>query len=356
MSAKPPSPEKQPAPQSRTGASQKREPRRSRDELDVLIRARYPILYVVTWEEGRVVRRLAQIAKARDKRVFTWSCTQGIVQYGAEPQANKASRGTVEPMAALDAVIGDVEPAIYIFKDFHHFMVPPPDGAQCNVPVVRRLREVAHRLRDTYKTLIIVSPLLRLAPELEKDVTVVEFGLPTVKDFHRLLDNIIEDVKGNPNLKIDLTAEGRERLLHAAKGLTLREAENVFAKTLVLDGRLNADDVDVVFSEKQQIIKKGGLLEYCEPETELGQVGGLESLKSWLTKRSLAFSERAAEFGLPAPKGVLAYWRSGLWQKPLCQSGIESVAVASAALRHGQDVRQPRRFERGERAPCHRDS
>ena len=122
---------------------------------------------------------------------------------------------------------------------------------------------------------------------------------------------------------------GRLARATAARGLTLKEAENVFAKTLVLDGKLDSADVSVVFSEKQQIIRKSGLLEYYEANEEFGQVAGLTNLKEWLTKRTIAFSDRAAKFGLPAPKGVLllgvqgcgkslcAKAVSGLWKLPL---------------------------------------
>ena len=76
-----------------------------------------------------------------------------------------------------------MEPAIYLFKDFHRFT----EDERCNLTVIRRLRDVAHHLRDTYKTIVITSPLMRIAPELTKDVTVVEFGLPGPEDFNQLL-------------------------------------------------------------------------------------------------------------------------------------------------------------------------
>ena len=205
---------------------------------------------------------------------------------------------------------------------------------RCNLTVIRRLRDVAYHLRDTYKTIVIVAPMLRLPPELAKDVTVLEFGLPGPDDFNALLDRIIEDVKDKPTFRIDLDADGRERLLQAAQGLTLKEAENVFAKTMVLDGKLDAEDVTVVFSEKQQIIRKSGLLEYYETHEQLDNVAGLEKLKEWLVKRGLAFTERAVEFGLPAPRGVLllgvqgcgkslcAKAASSLWKLPLLRFDI----------------------------------
>ena len=78
--------------------------------------------------------------------------------------------------------------------------------------MVRRLRDAAHALRDSYKTIVVVSPLQQIAPELGKDVTVLEYGLPGVPDFNRLLDRIVEDVRESSKIKIDLDADGRERL------------------------------------------------------------------------------------------------------------------------------------------------
>jgi len=291
------------------------------EELEVLIRARYPVIYVVSWEEERVEWCLRQIAEKREKNLYVWTVTQGIVKSGVEPQQTKMGGGnTADPLAALDAVIQQVQPAIYLFKDFHRFTVDD----RCNLAVIRRLRDAAYHLRDTYKSLVIVAPSLRISQELAKDVTVVEFGLPTMADLDQLLDRIIDDVKDTPQVQIDLDADARERLLHAAGGLTLKEAENVFAKTLVLNGKLDANDVSVIFSEKQQIIKKSGLLEYYEASEDFNQVAGLDNLKQWLVKRSVAFTDRATRFGLSPPRGVMLLGVQGCG-KSLCAKAVASL-------------------------------
>jgi AAA+ superfamily predicted ATPase len=291
------------------------------DELEVLIRARYPIIYVVTWEEERLEQRLAAIALKRKKQFHVWTYTQGITKYGAQPQRTKSASGsTSDPLAALDAVLAQVEPTIYLFKDFHPFT----EENRANLAVIRRLRDVAYHLRDSYKTIVIAAPMARIAPELAKDITLLELGLPCAEDFNRLLDRIIEDLKDKPQVRVNLDSEGRERLLHAAQGLTLKEAENVFAKTLVLEGKIDSEDVGIVFSEKQQIIKKSGLLEYYASQEQFANVAGLENLKQWLGKRGMAFSDRAAEFGLPAPKGVLLLGVQGCG-KSLCAKAAASL-------------------------------
>ncbi|MHC4415672.1 MAG: AAA family ATPase [Planctomycetota bacterium] len=287
------------------------------DELDVLIRARYPIIYVVSWEEARVEQHLRRIAAKHRKELYEWSVTRGMRKAG-DSSAGPRSKGLADPVEALDIVIEYKEPAIYLFKDFHPFVRP---GAHGNVATIRKLREVARALSDTYKTLVVCSPLLDLAPELEKDVTVLDYPLPTLREMDSLLTRICRDVAEDSSLKINLDEKSREALTQAAGGLTLQEAENVFAKSLVNDGQLDGNDVSTVFSEKQQIIRKSGLLEYYDATANLKDVGGLDELKEWLKRRSLAFTDKARQFGLPAPKGILLIGVQGCG-KSLCAKAV----------------------------------
>jgi ATP-dependent 26S proteasome regulatory subunit len=286
------------------------------EELEVLIRARYPIIYVVSWEEDRVERCLVDIAAKRNKKVYCWSFTRGITKPGAPLSAQKGrGSSTTDPMSALNQLVNDVEASIYLFKDFHTFMEPQ------NTAVIRQLREVAAYLKDTYKTLVICSPFLRIAPELQKDITVIDFPLPDIEDLRELLHNILSEVKEQADITVELDKPTEDRILQAALGLTSKEAENALAKTLVIDGKLDADDVSIVFSEKQQIIRKSGLLEYYPSSETLDDVGGLDALKEWLERRRLAFGERAREFGLPAPKGILLLGVQGCG-KSLCAKAV----------------------------------
>jgi MoxR-like ATPase len=288
-------------------------------EIETLIRARYPLLYLVTSEELRAVEAMLDIAQRRQKKVFEWSCSTGIVPSGVSIQSQKSRNlATKDPLLALDHVIEQVEPAIYLFKDFHPFLT------KSNVAVTRRLKEIALHLKNSFKTIVLISPVLEIPVELEKEVTVLNFPLPTREDLAELLDSILADVKQLKQVAICLDEAGRERLLQAALGLTLGEAENVFAKIIVKDQRLSADDVGEVFAQKQQIIRKSGLLEYCATEETFSHVGGLAMLKDWLNKRSVAFSDEARAFGLPAPKGILLLGVQGCG-KSLCAKAVSSL-------------------------------
>jgi AAA+ superfamily predicted ATPase len=224
---------------------------------------------------------------------------------------------TKDPLAALDQVIEQVEPAIFLFKDLHPFLT------RANHAVIRKLKDIALHLKNSYKTVVLVSPVLEIPAELEKEVTVLNFPLPTKDDLSVLLDEVIDRVQQFKQIRIDLDVAGRERLLQAALGLTLNEAENVLAKILVQKQRLSGEDVAEVFAEKQQIIRKSGLLEYCASGETLDQVGGLAVLKDWLRKRTRAFTEEARAFGLPAPKGMLLLGVQGCG-KSLCAKAVST--------------------------------
>jgi ATP-dependent 26S proteasome regulatory subunit len=298
-------------------------------ELETLIRARYPILYVLSSEEMRVQSLIMDIAQKRQKKVFEWSYSTGIVPAGTSIQSQKhRNAATKEPLAALDQVIEQIEPAIFIFKDLHPFLT------KNNFAVTRKLKEIALHLKNSFKTIVLVSPVLEIPTELEKEITLLNHPLPSREDLAGLLDKIITDVQQFQQVKIELDDTGRDRLLQAALGLTLGEAENVFAKIIVKSERLSAEDMNEVFAEKQQIIRKSGLLEYYATSENFENVGGLNVLKDWLVRRAVAFTPEAREFGLPFPKGILmlgvqgcgkslcAKAISNLWQLPLLRFDI----------------------------------
>ena len=166
--------------------------------------------------------------------------------------------------------------------------------------------------------------MLNLPSDLEKEITVVDFPLPGPEELNELLENAAREIAVNPGLNIDLAGDAREEILKAVHGLTLAETENVFAKSLVIHGRLGAAQIPDILMEKRQIIRKSGLLDYYESDVALGDVGGLENLKKWLVKRRLAFSDRARGFGLPSPRGVLMLGVQGCG-KSMCAKAVSAL-------------------------------
>ena len=287
-------------------------------ELETLIRARYPIVYLVTSEELRAEALILEIAQRRQKKVFEWSCSTGIVPAGASIQSQKLrNAATKDPLAALDLVVEQVEPALFIFKDFHPYL------GRHHHAVIRRLKEIALHLKHSHKTILLISPVLEVPVELDKEMTVLNLPLPSLAELGQLLDQIVVDLQQFKQVRVDLNSTGRERLLQAALGLTLTEAENVFARIIVKSEQLTGAEVGEVLEEKQQIIRKNGLLEYYTAREGFSDIGGLTVLKEWLDKRTAAFTEEARAFGLAAPKGILLLGVQGCG-KSLCAKAVST--------------------------------
>jgi len=265
-----------------------------REELSVLIQAEYPIIYVITHEEDRAeqeVYRLVQ-KETTQRRVFTWTVTSGFVE--VDETRSAANHSTVSPEAAIEWVVRHREEGVYIFKDLHPFLDAPA--------VTRWLRDAiaTFKVQQQRKTIILVSPVQRVPQELGTEVVVLDFALPSMTELTEVLEKQVVYQKSHR-----LSADTKEKLVKAALGLTLDEAQKVYRKAQVMRGRLTEKELDVVLSEKKQLIRRNGILDYMEELTTLDAVGGLDELKRWLRQRSNAFSESAREYGLPQPKGML---------------------------------------------------
>ncbi|MFS8892325.1 AAA family ATPase [Synechococcus sp. R55.2] len=262
-------------------------------ELSILIQAQYPLLYLLTPEEERAEAALAAIARTLkpQRRLFIWTVTHGIVEYG-NPRS-LTQHNTQSPQAAIQWVMEQKDPAICVFKDLHDFLD--------NTEVKRWLRDAIASLKGSHKTILLMSPVQVIPVELEKDICVVDFPLPDMATLERALNRQLEQIPRS----LPLAPDTREKLLKAALGLTQDEAEKVYRKAVVMHGRLTEAEVDIILSEKKQLIRRNGILEFIEEDETIDAVGGLEELKRWLLQRSEAFTERARAYGLPQPKGML---------------------------------------------------
>ena len=282
-------------------------------ELDTYIRARYPLLWIVTPEEARALGEIDALAKERKRRLYYWSSTTGLSNPAKPGQSDLSKR---DPLLLLASILEDKEEAIWVLRDFHPFLKDPN--------IVRRLREVAFGLEASNKSVILLGPILRIPPELEKELTVIDFRLPTAEEIEERLRSITTSARRS-GIAVDLDRRQRALLVQACKGLTENEAANAIAKAIIeAGGRLDGDAVEAVTAEKQQIIRKSGLLEFYASSERLTNVGGLEILKEWLRKRVRAFGDEARAFGLPEPKGILLVGVQG------CGKSLVAKSVANS--------------------------
>lgn len=284
-------------------------------ELEVLIRSRYPLIGIQSWEEDRAIEIVRSVALRLNKRVFSWSVAQGLIPLDMNRQRRPIDTSSNDPQLILRKIQDLVEPAIFLFLDFHPYLK--------EASVIRMLRDVVRDFKHNLKTLVLLSPHIPVPTELEKDLALTELPLPGSRDLGVLLDGIVQEINQRRDIKLELDGETRERLIQGTMGLTLTEAENVLARAIVSQGGLSLDALNLIICEKEQIIRRSGVLEFYSSGERFDNIGGLEFLKDWLRKRGKSFSVRAREFGLPAPKGILLIGVQG------CGKSLTAKAVAS---------------------------
>ncbi|MFM8544163.1 MAG: AAA family ATPase, partial [Vulcanococcus sp.] len=259
------------------------------DHLDLLIRARTPILWIRSQEEERIAHLLAAAAKRLGNRQLArWDFIGGLK--GWPGRDGEAARN---PLAALDslAALPPEQGALLVLHDFHRYS---DDSSIC-----RKLRNLATSLRQQPHTLVITAAEWQLPRELEECITLLDLPLPDQGEIQALLRSIAQ--ASGQSLAEDLL----EQLTHRCSGLSEQRIRQVAARGLASRCQLGIDHLEEVLEEKRQAIARSDLLEYCPTEATPADIGGLDALKRWLEQRPMAFSDEARRYGLPLPRGVL---------------------------------------------------
>lgn len=289
-------------------------------ELAYLLRARFAYVYITTWEEDRALETIRLIASSPElirttRKVYQWSQVTGFVD--AE---GKAVHDTRRPVAAISFIRRCEEDALFVLKDFHVFF--GIDHRPADFETIRAMRDALPDIKysESMKNVIILSPRTVIPEDMQKEISLFDFPLPDESEIAQALDDMVAD---NAGLRDELGPEGHARLARAALGLTLREAENAFARAIVSRGCLDEESMRVIFEEKNQVIKKTGILEFVSSDLDARDIGGLENLKAWLSKRNNSWSAEARKYNVPAPKGVLI---TGV---PGCGKSLTAKAMSS---------------------------
>lgn len=264
--------------------------------LSRYIRARYPVIAVLSHEETRVMAAARAVAESRKMRAVEWSITTGLVGDGFDADSTRDPIPAVEAMLAAPA-----EPALlFVMRDLHGVLGSRDRGFD---PVLTRyLRDAAARFSTCRHTLVLLAPSFQIPPDLEKTVVLIDWPLPDTDELAGVLGACERDLP--EDFPITLNG-GRERVIQALRGLTAFEAESVLLSGIVATRQLGDDIIPFIVAEKAQIIKKAGVLEYYDTDVTMSQVGGLPYLKRYAAETLDAFSQAAGEFGLDAPRGVL---------------------------------------------------
>lgn len=281
-----------------------------KSKLSQYIDAGFPILYINSFEDDKVDEILKEIGER--KEIVEWNGAKGLVDFETKnPQLDSCSE--------LSGVLGffldseELDRTILVLRDVHS-IISMPD-------VVAKLKIIANYIsQGVDATVVIVSTVLMIPPELEKYITVLEMDYLSTSEIKELIIEFIED-----NNLIPVKESLLEEFAIAFKGLSAFEICNLLALAYADDNELTRRDLNLIFEQKQQMIKKAGILEMVPLKESLDDIGGLENLKVWLRKKAKVFQNinAAAKFGVDMPKGVLV---AGV---PGCGKSLSAKAIAS---------------------------
>jgi len=274
------------------------------DPIRQALAGRYPLIYIQSAEEQRILGRLRRLAGELEPPlpVVAWTCTHGLGD-------DFAAEDTRDPVAAVEAIVRSERPGLYVMKDLSPFMDQPL---------------VARALRDAYAalgaqggtSLVILSPELSIPPVLETDILLVRPPPPSGEELAALVSEVLAGYADK-----DLPAEWLADLGMSLQGLTLNQARHILHQVAAGGGMTRQGLLAAVADAKKAVTGATAYLQYVPPSVELAEIGGLGGLKDWIIKRTQVFDQRTLDAGLPVPKGILLMGISGCG-KSLCAKAL----------------------------------
>jgi hypothetical protein len=280
-----------------------------------ILRSGRPLVYIRSTEESRIADLLRavgrQLLPSTPLPVWTWSLTEGLSLDGE----GEAEAPALDPREALDFIAAHNDPGIFHLKDFHE---PLRDSAG----VRRRLRDLYQICLDKQKFIVITSPLRFIPEEVERSFVVIDLPPPDLQELTEFLRAEAHQISAHEKHP-DLSEETLYQLARALQGLSLDEARHAVRRALAVSPTLGVESLPALFEEKRILINRSGAIEFVSDSTNIGEVGGLEVLKTWLMDRRKLFRQRETLSADIVPKGVLVMGIPG------CGKSLSVKAIAS---------------------------
>lgn len=286
-------------------------------ELKTLVLSMHPVVLIDTIEEERVESLLRTVAAELRLPLFTWTVTHGLQRV----DGTGIIHGTSNPLTLLRHLATLTVTGLFHLKDLPAHLKDPS--------IVRAFKDATQAFGRTRSTIVISGDGATLPGELAREAVPLRLHLPDRDELRQMVHRVLHSLRSQYQFEVTLGPEGFDSLLQALSGLTLNQARQALAWTILYDGRLSAEDVPRLIKRKGETIQDGGLLEFYPPDENRFELGGFDRLKDWLDRARVGFGQEAQALGLHAPRGVLIVGVQGcgkslaakaiarLWQQPL---------------------------------------
>ncbi len=295
-----------------------------RDKLEELLRRGHPCVSVRTFEEAYVVDLLRDIANMLDRPLWLWTCSVGLQ----------------DALLPGSAIIATTDNAAAALVQMTELKGQPICVALDLIPhlrdqkTLRILRDALRRFDESGTQLVMIDHEDEIPPVVADFATRYDLSLPDERELERLVRETVTRIHRESPVEVDLTRRGLRTIVRNLRGLTRRQAERIITDAVIDDRRFDEGDLNGILAAKRRALQRGGLLEYVEAPVDLEEIGGLRRLKAWLAQRQNALTDKAAEFGLAVPRGVLMLGVQGAgkslcakaiataWQRPLLRMDV----------------------------------
>lgn len=286
-------------------------------EIKIHIEAKYPILWLVSFEERRAEKIVEDLCRDMDFKYWSWSVSRGL--YSAEKKK-------WEPLGR-EKVLNTIEEKIQKSEaNSNLFLLKDIAGYFASHEFLRRFRDLPAIIDEnrSVNTICILSPTLTdIPPELEEDIIVLELSLPDYHEIEEMINNTFSRL-----IPEKWHASIRSILYKSLQGLSMDNIKRVVRKAISLNnGILNEDCITSIQEEKQQIIKKQKILDYFTHKETIEHIGGLGEVKKWFIEREHVFrlsKDKIDALGLDTPRGLLLIGVPGSG-KSLCCKALASI-------------------------------
>ena len=271
--------------------------------------ALHPIIYINHFDFKVIDDALALVGT--NVRFVEYNNALGLIDF-----KNKCPMDEYDLEGFLRATMDDgfEKETFIILKDIH--------GELQNPRIIALLKRIAENnlYRDNYNaTIFIISEIVVIPRELENYITVFDIPLPLENEILSIINEFIKD------LDIHVEQDTINDIALSFKGLNEFQIKQILNLAYQDGGYIDKNDKQLILKEKEQFIKKSGMLEIINYNETIGDIGGLENLKDWLHRKAEIFSnlDKAIKFGVDVPKGIMIIGMPG------CGKSLTAKATAS---------------------------